>query len=363
MRVAILARGMRRAGGVGRLITGYVRSLPKASPRDEFFVLTDEALEGRDRQANVEEVLLGKANPAVFDHIQVPQAVRRISPDVFLATKNAVPLGLKCPVVCVFLDLAYFAMAQAYPLSDTIYARAMLKRSGRAAARIIAVSQSTRNDIAKFLGPKAVEKTRVVYSGVGEPFRVFDREEKAQARMMLGTLPERFILYAGNISPRKNVRKLIEAFSGLAPGVGLVLTGHREWKSPDLARTIEEVSSTREITVLGGLPDENMAGLYNAAEISVYPSLYEGFGFPVLESFACGTPVAASNATSIPEVAGDAAVLFDPMETKDIEAAMDRLLSDEGLRREMRERGLRRAAEFNWQRTAEMVLGVLREVA
>jgi glycosyltransferase involved in cell wall biosynthesis len=141
------------------------------------------------------------------------------------------------------------------------------------------------------------------------------------------------------------------------------MTGHREWKSAGLMRQIDGVSPRGMVKVLGGLTDEDMTALYNLATMSVYPSLYEGFGFPVIESFACGTPAAASNATSIPEAAGDAALLFDPTDTGEIAAALETLLGDEGLRTRMTEKGLRRAAELSWERTAEKVLGVLREVA
>jgi hypothetical protein len=178
MRIAILARGMRRTGGVGRLLSGYVGSLPKAAPEDEFIVITDEPLPEPMRAANVTEVVIEKTNPVLFDHLEVPQAIRRASPDVLLATKNAVPVGLKCPVVCVFLDLAYFAMAEAYPFADNIYMRAMFRRSARVAARVIALSNSTRDDVGRFLGKKAMDKTVVAYPGVGLPFRKMPHAEK-----------------------------------------------------------------------------------------------------------------------------------------------------------------------------------------
>ena len=130
-----------------------------------------------------------------------------------------------------------------------------------------------------------------------------------------------------------------------------------------MMRLIDGISTSGTVKVLGGLPDEDLTALYNLATMSVYPSLYEGFGFPVIESFACGTPAAASNATSIPEAAGDAAVLFDPTDANEIAGAIEMVLGNEKLRAEMTEKGLGRAAQFSWEQTAEQVLGVLREVA
>ena len=363
MRVAILARGMRRVGGVGRLLNGYVRHLPLVSPGDEFFVITDSPLPDQWRAPNLKEIVLARANPAIFDHIEVPQAVKRITPDVFLAMKNSVPVGLRCPVVCTFLDLAYFAMADAYPVIDNLYMRAMFKHSARLACRIVAISRSTRDDVGRFLGRQAYEKTRIVHPGVSDVFRPLDEHDRREARKRLPGLPERFVLYAGNISPRKNIPRLLEAASTAAPDVGLVLTGHRIWKARNFRRLVKTASKRRAIKVLGTLPDEDLVALYSLAEASVYPSLYEGFGFPVLESFACGAPVAASNATAIPEVAGDAAVLFDPTDVAAMSEAIGRLLRDSTLRAELREKGLKRAAEFTWRRSSEGLLEVLREVA
>jgi glycosyltransferase involved in cell wall biosynthesis len=362
MRVAILARGMHRPGGVGRLITGLVRYLPRAAPGDEFFVLTDHPLASGLAAPNVSEVLLGGGNPAVFDHFEVPSAVRRVSPDVFLATKNSSPIGLKCPIVCVFLDLAYFALAEAYPFVDGLYMRPMFRRSAKVAARIIAISECTRDDVGRFLGRPALEKTRVVYPGVGEPFAVLPEASRADGRRRLADLPERFVLYAGNISPRKNLRRLLEALSALGDDTGLVMSGHREWKAGQMKQAIAEASRRRPVRVLGAVTDEDLALVYNLALFSVYPSLYEGFGFPVIESFACGTPVAASAATSIPEAAGDAALLFDPADTASMADAMRRLDSDERLRASLCEKGLKRAAEFGWEKTAGGILSVLKEV-
>jgi glycosyltransferase involved in cell wall biosynthesis len=237
----------------------------------------------------------------------------------------------------------------------------MFRRSARAAARVVAISNWTKRDIGRFLGHDALEKTRVVYPGTESAFRSIEAEQRNWARNGPGELPPRFIVYAGEISPRKNLTRLLEAVANCSNDTALVLTGHRASRDAQFRRTMEAASRKREIRILGPQPDETLVVLYNLAQASVYPSLYEGFGFPVLESLACGTPVAASNATSIPEAAGDAAVFFDPTDVASITMAIERLLGDPGLRDELRAKGLRRAAQFTWEKSARGVLEVLRE--
>ena len=187
------------------MLAGYLSSLPAAAPDWRFLAITDAPLPPTLRATNLEEIRLPKSNAAVFDHIRVPRAVRRASPDVFLATKNTVPKNLKCPAACMYLDLAYFAMPLSYPLIDNLYMRAMFRSSARRAARIVAISRHTAQDVKTYLGAAAFDKTRVVYPGISSAFREYSKEEKDAAALRFASLPERFVLYAGNISPRKNL--------------------------------------------------------------------------------------------------------------------------------------------------------------
>lgn len=361
MRIAILARGLYRPGGVSRILSGLVTHLPSSDAESEFAILTDSPLPNALKAGNVLEVLLPKTNPAVFDHFHVPRAVRRIEPDVLLAPKNTVPARLSCPAACMFLDLAYFAMPEAYPLLDNIYMRAMFRRSARRAARIIAISRSTRQDVKRFLSPEAYEKTSVIYPGLKDNLSELSEERKRDAREHRRDLPERFVLYPGNISPRKNLLCLFEAFREIDRDTALLITGHRSWNSRGLDGALSTLAETHDVRVLGYTDEEELTLLYNLAEVICYPSLYEGFGFPVLEGFACGTPVVASNATSIPEVAGDAALLFDPHDKMALRDALKQVLADGVLREEMRRKGLERAKEFTWNKASAAILETLRE--
>jgi glycosyltransferase involved in cell wall biosynthesis len=165
-----------------------------------------------------------------------------------------------------------------------------------------------------------------------------------------------YILAVGNLQPRKNLLRLIEAFAQLITERRiphqLVLAGKAKWRESDIHRTVRRLGIEDRIVFTGRVPDEDLACLLNGAELFVYPSLYEGFGLPVLEAMACGTPVVTSNCTSIPEVAGDAALLVDPYRVDELADAIHHVLSDESLRARLREKGLARSQMFSWRQTA-----------
>jgi len=248
----------------------------------------------------------------------------------------------------------------------------------RRADAIIAISQCTKDDLIRHYGVPS-EKVTVIYEGVDSRFHpVTDPDVLGRVRARYG-LPEHYILYVGTIEPRKNLTALLEAFVALrkqasnrqpatsnqrleAGSWKLVIAGKRGWLYEGFFRRLRELGLEGEVILLGFVPDEDLPALYSAAELFVFPSLYEGFGLPVLEAMACGTPVIASNASSLPEVVGEAGILIDPHDVGGLVKAMGRVLMDGGKRREMREKGLQQAARFSWERTAAMTLGVYRSV-
>jgi glycosyltransferase involved in cell wall biosynthesis len=210
------------------------------------------------------------------------------------------------------------------------------------------------------------EKVEVVYLGICENFRPLPEGEVEAFRKKRG-LPERFILFVGTIEPRKNLTRLIEAFSLLSPlsplpfpfsPLPLVIVGAKGWLYEEVFAKVEELGLEREVIFPGYIPWGELPLWYNAATIFVYPSLYEGFGLPPLEAMACGTPVIASNASSLPEVVGDAGILVSPGDVDGLAEAMKLLLSDETLREDLSRRGLRRAKGFSWEKTAEKTVQV-----
>jgi glycosyltransferase involved in cell wall biosynthesis len=179
-------------------------------------------------------------------------------------------------------------------------------------------------------------------------------------------LSQPYILYVGSIEPRKNLLRLLQAYARLRkdlPGWKLVLVGARNaWKSTPISEEMRKLNLAPWVQLTGYIPEEDLPALYNGAGLFAFPSLYEGFGLPVLEAMACGTPVITSNVSSLPEVAGDAALLVDPYNVEEIAAAMVNVLSDQELSEDLHRRGLERSKEFSWERTAQQTLEVYKKV-
>lgn len=241
------------------------------------------------------------------------------------------------------------------------------RRLALRADRVIAVSHSTRDDLVETIGvtPKSI---RVIHSGISEQFRRMDRNDATllEVKRRYG-LPYRFILFVGTIEPRKNMLSLARAFdalvaSGEALDYNLVIAGTNGWKYQDTLEAIDCLSSRSRIHFTGFVRDEDKPALYNLSSIFVFPSLYEGFGFPPLEAAACGVPVVTSNTSSFPETLGTGAVLVDPLRPDDMARALRELLRDASLRDELSRQGSACAAKFKWTDTARKTLGVFRDV-
>lgn len=236
--------------------------------------------------------------------------------------------------------------------------------------RIIAVSSSTKNDIVSKYGIGNMRIT-VVPNAVGERFRIVDRNDRKliAAKEKYG-LPYRSILFLGTIEPRKNIVGIVKAFRLFREWAGregktemlkykLVIAGEKGWLSDVIFSEIENSSCKENIILAGRIDDEDKEYLYNLASLFVYTSFFEGFGFPPLEAMKCGVPVICSNRSSLPEVAGEAALLVDPDQPTDIFLAMKEALTDNDLRNTLVAKGKKRAARFNWERTARETLSVL----
>lgn len=241
------------------------------------------------------------------------------------------------------------------------------RRLALRANRVIAVSRSTRDDLVETIGvtPKSI---RVVQSGISGQFRQMDRNDATllDVKRRYG-LPYRFILFVGTIEPRKNILSLARAFDALVAGgealdYDLVITGTNGWKYRDTLEEIGRLSSRSRIRFTGFVRDEDKPALYNLSSLFIFPSLYEGFGFPPLEAAACGVPVMVSNSSSFPETIGTGAILIDPLRPDDMARALQEMLRDKPLRDELSRRGMACAAQFKWADTARKTIGVLRDV-
>jgi glycosyltransferase involved in cell wall biosynthesis len=237
--------------------------------------------------------------------------------------------------------------------------------AARKSDRILTVSEASKRDILHFFNVPP-EKIVVVYNGIDERFSIQPSvEEIARVRERF-QLDHGFVLYAGTIKPHKNLVRLIEAFAALRKGefeeLKLLIIGDEISKLPALRRAVHSHKLHKHVRFLGFLPDETLAALYRLAAVFVFPSLYEGFGLPPLEAMASGTPVVTSNVSSLPEVAGDAAILVDPYDVSSIVDGVRRVLTDPVLADELRRKGLARARDFSWDRSVARTHDIYRLV-
>ena len=238
------------------------------------------------------------------------------------------------------------------------YLETVVPRSVARADHVIAVSQATRSDLIE-LYHTPPEKISVVYEGVGAEFRPAADTTAVRARYGLGQAP--FVLAVGTLQPRKNYERLIRAFASAFPAPAearLVIAGGRGWLYDSIFETVRAVGLAERVLFPGFVPDLDLPALYTAARVLAYPSLYEGFGLPMLEAMACGTPVVASTAACLPEVAGGAALLVPPTDVEALAQALQRAFSDETERGALAARGRARAAQFRWEAAAQQVLGL-----
>ncbi|MCX2726755.1 glycosyltransferase family 1 protein [Thermomicrobium sp. 4228-Ro] len=283
--------------------------------------------------------------------------------DVVHGPVNVLPLALAKPGIVTVHDLAFLHFPEHYPVAKRWYLRLMTGMSVRRARCVIAVSEHTRRDVVLAYGV-APEKVIVIPNGIDADWTRVPESELARWRAERG-LPERFLLFVGTIQPRKNLLTLLRAIRHLPDEVDwpLYVVGARGWKDSPVYRAVRELGLEQRVVFVGYAPPEELRYWYSAATLFVYPSLYEGFGLPVLEAMACGTPVITSDRSSLPEVAGGAALLVDPSDAGALAAAIAELAADEYRRAMLAQVGQSRAHSFTWERTARDTAEIYRMVA
>lgn len=306
----------------------------------------------------VEHVVLGPRR--LWTHVGLSREMWRRPPDVLFVPAHVVPLWHPPATVVTIHDLGYRFFPRQHTRLSRLYLDASTRFSSRAARRIIADSQATARDLEREYGVPAGH-IRVVYPGL-DPAMARASEAAQQEVRERHHLPGRFVLYVGTIQPRKNLARLVEAFARLPgdlAGVDLVLAGQIGWLAGEIIATVRRLGLEGRVHFPGYVAQADLPALLSAAECFVMPSLYEGFGLPVLEAMACGTPVLCSDGGSLPEVAGDAALQFPAADVEALADGLARLLGDAGLRQSLAARGLAWCRRFSWERAAREILDVL----
>jgi glycosyltransferase involved in cell wall biosynthesis len=367
VRIGIDARKLHDFG-IGTYIRNLLRQLARMDCQTEFVILCRP--EDRETLAalgeNFRAVVQTAANYSVSEQVRVPLALAREGVTLFHAPHYVLPPLVRCKAVVTIHDCIHLMFPQYLPNRFAYaYARTSIRLAARRATRILTVSESSKRDILRFVDTEP-EKIDVIYNAYDDRFAIDPREEDVVRVRERYQLESEFVLYAGNVKPHKNLERLIEAFHlvrnrGL-DHLKLVLIGDEISKYTALRRAVHHHQLHKYVRFLGYLPEVTLAVMYRLAGVFVFPSLYEGFGLPPLEAMASGTPVVTSNVSSLPEVAGDAAILVDPYDPRAIADGIYRVLTDEHLRRDLRRKGVARAGMFSWEQSVRRVRAIYDEV-
>ncbi len=384
MRIGIDALSVGNRSGSGVYTRKLVENLLAIDRQNEYVILWPEGLARLPvpRASNAMVIRVRSFNPiarSIRSRLAFsPAGTRQFKLDIFHFPASVGPflgpfeafalvLGAsargRARTVVTVHDLSFLCHPECFGFFRRQYYRAAVGRGAQLADAVIADSTSTRADLIELAGLPP-ERVCVVPLGVDPELRPVRDERVLRSVREKYSLPAQFLLFIGTIEPRKNIERVIESFASIADRIPhhLVIAGRKGWKYLDVFRTVNRLQLRSRVHFTGRIEEPDVDALYALADIFVWPSLYEGFGLPVIEAMACGVPVVTSNTSSLPEVAGNAALTVDPVSTDEIAQAIMRILNDAPLRGELIARGFVRASELTWRRTAASTLLVYEQL-
>lgn len=362
MRIALDLRRIKNPG-IGRYMQCLVEAILAQDSEHEFLLIVppdaQQLISTVGRSA--EKLCCSAKYYSLREQVELPRILRDHKIDLLHSPHFVLPLVRPCPAIVTLHDVIYLACKEDLASRvGRIYYRRMMAAAARSAVHIITVSEFSKSDIARHLGVDAA-KIKVIHSGVSPAFHPSRDSSRIENVRRKYTLRKEFILYAGIYKPRKNHAGLLRAFQQLRAGevdAELVIAGPMNEGEAALKSLARELGIADRVTFTGSVDDSELAALYCAARVYACPSLYEGFGFTVLEAMACGTPVVCSHETSLPEVAGDAAHYADPRNPEEFAGALSRAFSLEMLRTDLVRKGFQNCRRFNWVKAAEQTIAV-----
>jgi glycosyltransferase involved in cell wall biosynthesis len=359
MRIAVSCRSLEYAsGGVKEYLVSLLNALLRIDSRNTYVLLHSQ------RQyfgsfPGVEEVSLDCSNRLLFDWLKLPPAIKKHAIDVAFFPSSNMPPRVPCRAVAAMMDLGYFHGGERmYRLADTLYMKPAMAYTARRADALIAISENTKRDLVEILGAPPAKVT-VTHLAADEMYLSPPPGEEVMRFRARHGLARPFFLYTGNISPRKNLKALLDAFARVKDqtGADLVVTGGLSW-SDSWNQWAHSLGVADRVRRLGYVERQDMPALYAASLAFVFPSLFEGFGLPVLEAQAVGAPVVCSSAASLPEVAGQSAYMVDPTDVEGLARALAETASDARLRARLSRAGYENVRRFSWEKTARATLEV-----
>lgn len=360
-----IAFDLRRIGnpGIGRYMKCLAESISALAPEHEYLCILPHCGEDLIHAPNAMKICPKLKYYSVREQFELPRILRRHNVDLLHSPHFLLPLVRPCPAIATIHDVIYLACPEDLPSrAGRLYYKAMMNACGRMATRLITDSEFSKKEIVRYLHADPA-KVEVIYPSVDAGFnRVEDTAQLSAVRARYD-LDRDFILCVGIYKQRKNHARLLRAFQRVVKNgsdAKLVIAGPMEEGESLLRRLAGELGIAGQVVFTGFVDDNTLCALYSTASGCICPSMYEGFGFTALEAMACGTPVACSSATSLPEVAGKAALYFDPQNVEEMAERISRILGDAQLRTTLIELGHQNLQRFSWTETAMQTLAVYR---
>ena len=356
--------------GAGNYIIQLIRTLSNLEGEFEFVIFAQPdrwQLISAKEHKGIHWVKTPSFDPGIrliWEQTLLPRLVRQSGVDLLHSLHYTRPYLLSCPSVVTFHDMTFFLYPHLHTRIKRVFFPLAIRLSARTAQSLIADSESTRQDVIRILQIPS-KKIVSIPLGVDQKFRVIDDPLVLERVRRDYKLPDRFILYVGLIEPRKNVPLLIRAYKNLIDQgftVPLVIVGRFGWMYEAVLDQIEGFGLKEQVHFTGYVPGGDLPVIYNLADISVYPTQYEGFGFPALEAMACGVPLVTSAVSSLPEIVGDAGILIPPDDEGALTEAIANVLRNPDLHAELARKGPIQAAQFSWEQTAQKTIQVYRQV-
>lgn len=359
-------------GGGWTYTTQLVSHLTRRQGENRYLVVVNERIADSLPVSDVSgEKIIAHVNPGsrlgrvAWENTVLPGLARRYRPDLFHSPGNVLPLGIACKTVVTVHDLQYLHYPENFAGLRRAYLRRWVPTSVRRATKVMCDSDSTRRDVMRQFHVGS-ENLEVIHLG-GLPDEELKGPWKAEEVRQRYGIHGPYLLSVGSSLPHKNLVRMVEAYALIAGKVEqrLVITGEGFSRRGGILNVLTQMPAEHRarVELLGFLPQADLPGLYAGADAFIFPSLFEGFGIPAVEAMNCGCPVVASKATSIPEVVGDAGLLFDALDMREMADAMLRICSDRSLREDLRARGAKRAPGFTWSRTADATARIYEKAA
>ena len=359
MRIGIDGNSLKKnQAGTGRYSRNLIQALKDISRDDDFvyfFSRRSPAQDSGQKHGPLRRILRGLGD-FLWTQLYLPFHLRKKNIDFFFAPSYIAPIILHCPFFVVIYDTTFKLYPQKADKLFRLYLNFLMPAVLRKASKIITLSTNSKMDIIKYFQVPE-EKIEVIYGAADLSFQIADNDATRTKIRERFHLPEKYILNVNVLEPRKNIETLLLAYDRIKkahdPPCKLVIVGGRGWGYKSIFQTVSDLRLEKDVVFTGFVPDEVLNYLYNMAEVFVFPSLYEGYGLPVIEAMACGCPVISSNKASLPEVVGDSGLLVDPEDIEAMAAAIWKVISNPRLNQDLRKRSLERSKHFSWENSGQ----------